>query len=265
MCCTCFCSYFKPFVGLLQHIYLIFGIFTYVYAKRKKNPIFSDFSKKTERIRWWGGPALLVPENPDRAVKILARYPVEELSENESTKIRAWRYTGGILGILSALFKAFKLVRAENDSLKNVLLYTYYLAGDWEPSDKLVELNFSNKACMTAEIYPNENKGRILLCTPHPECMVWWDGHIEEIDDTGFNCLATGFHRWKNIAALSKNVEDESTHTWWVVRRITAWAAKISDDHLPPICKGKITEEEKSILNENIFWDGSLINQMKNI
>lgn len=231
----------------------------------KDNPIFSDFSSKTERIRWWGGPALILPDKPDRDLTILARYPVKDFSKNKSTRIHAWRYTGGIHGLISALFKAFRLIKDENDSLKNLLIYTYYLAGNWELTDKIIELDFSNKPCMTAEIYPNGNKGRILLCTAHPEYMVWWKGQIEEVDDTGFNCLATGFHRWKNIDPLSKTIEDELTHTWWIVRRIVAWAAKVPNNHLPPICKGKITEEGKSILKDNIFWDGSLINQMKNI
>ena len=232
---------------------------------RKDNPIFSDFSKETLRIRWWGGPALIVPENPDREVTILLRYPVEEMSENKSTRIYAWRYMGGIRGIISGIFRAFKMVKNENDSLKNVPMYAFYLAGDWKQSDKLIELNYSNKPCMTAEIYPNENKGRILLCAAHPEYMIWWNGQIEEIDDSGFNCIGEGFHRWNNIDSLSKTVEDEFTYTWWVVRRITAWAAKVPDNHLPLISKGKITEDAKLILSENIFWDSSLIDQMKNI
>lgn len=229
------------------------------------HPIFSGFTKETERIRWWGGPAFLIPDETDREISILARYPKKDLSENESTRIKAWRYIGGIHGLLSALLKAFKMIKSEKDSLKNLLMYTFYLAGDWELTDKLIELNFSNKACMTAEIYPNENKGRIFLCAAHPEYMIWWGGHIEEVDDSGFNCIADGFHRWKNIAPLSKTLEDELTQSWWIVRRIVAWAAKIQDNHLPPICKGKITEKEKPILSKNIFWDGSLINQMKNI
>jgi hypothetical protein len=231
----------------------------------KDNSIFSDFPGETERIRWWGGPALVVPENPDREVKILARYPTKDLSENDSTNIHAWKYKGGIRGLLVALFKAFKLIKDEKDSLKNILMYAYYLAGDWKHTDEIIELNLSGKPCMTAEIYPNENKGRILLCTAHPEYMVWWGGQIEEVDDTGFNSLATGFHRWKNIVNLSKTTADELTHTWWIVRRSIAWAAKVPDDSLPPICKGEITKGAKSVLSENIFWDGSLIDQMKNI
>ena len=48
----------------------------------KNNPIFSDFPKNIERIRWWGGPALVLPKNLDRDVKILATYPEKEMSEN---------------------------------------------------------------------------------------------------------------------------------------------------------------------------------------
>jgi hypothetical protein len=34
------------------------------------HPIFSDFPYDSDRIRWWGGPALLVPETPDRELRI---------------------------------------------------------------------------------------------------------------------------------------------------------------------------------------------------
>ena len=74
----------------------------------KDNPIFSDYPDDTLRIRWWGGSALLVPEKQDREIKILARYPKKEISEDESTKINAWKYTGGIWGLLFAFFNALK-------------------------------------------------------------------------------------------------------------------------------------------------------------
>lgn len=231
----------------------------------KNHPIFSDFPKETERIRWWGGPALLVPDETDRDITVLAQYPSKDLSENNSTNIKAWKYIGGIRGLPLAILKALKLVKAEKGSLISALWYTYYLVGDWKPTEKVIELNYSNKACITAEIYPNHNEGRILLCTAHPEYMVWWDGHIEEVETNGFNCIATGLHQWKDIAPLSKNAGDELTHTWWIVRRFVAWAAKIPDDHLPPIHKGQVTKKGKLIVAENIFWDGSVINQMKNI
>jgi hypothetical protein len=230
----------------------------------KDNPIFSDFTGIKVRMRWWGGPALLVPEKPNRNLTVLARYPKEDLSENELTRIYAWRYTGGFRGLFSALLRAFQLIKKENENLKNLFMYTYLLSGDWQLTNKIVDLNFSNKPSMTAEIYPNENKGRILLCTAHPEYMVWWNGYIKEVDDSDFNCLATGFHQWTEIASLSKNVNDELTHTWWIVRRSVAWAAKVPDDHLPPIQQDIITPKKK-ILSENIFWDGNLTNQIKNI
>ncbi|UCH71485.1 MAG: hypothetical protein JSW62_03550 [Thermoplasmatales archaeon] len=231
----------------------------------KDHPIFSDFVHDTERIRWWGGPALILPEKPDRDVKILAKYPAQDLSENESTKINAWRYTGGVWGIFSAFLKALKFIKKEKGDLKNVFLYTYYMAGNWELTDKIIELGYSNKPSITAEIYPNKNKGRILLCTSHPEYMIWWNGSIEEIKNTNFNCLATGLHKWKQINPLSKSVTKEFTHTWWMIRRFVAWAAQIPDEHLPPIQLEKNINKIKSIISENIFWDGSLLNLMNNI
>ncbi len=123
----------------------------------------------------------------------------------------------------------------------------------------------SNKASITSEIYPNKNKGRILLCTSHPEYMIWWDGYIQEVDDSEFNCLGKGLYQWKNIKPLSKTLQDELTYTWCVVRRFAAWAAKTPDNHMPPIEKGKLSDKAKEIIKNNIYWDGTLIDQMKNI
>ena len=231
----------------------------------KDNPIFSDFPMDTERIRWWGGPALIVPKKPDREVKVLARYPEKELSEDETTKIFAWKYSGGIHGLIFSVFKGLKFIKANKGSLRNLPLYSYFFAGDWKPSNKLIELNFSNKASMTAEIYPNKNNGRIILCTGHPQYMIWWGGKIEEVNNTGFKCIATGFHQWKQIAPLSKEAIDEFTHSWWIVRRMVAWAAKIPDKDMPPIIKGQLTEKSKKFLSSKVYWDGTILHQISNV
>jgi len=231
----------------------------------KDNPIFSDFSKETERIRWWAGQALLLPENPDREIRVLARFPKQELSDNDATRVYAWRYIGGIRGILKALVQAYRLVQKEHLDVKLIPLFAYYLAGDWEKTDKIIHLDFSDKPSITAEVYPNENKGRILLSTAHAEYMIWQDGHIEEVDDTKFNCLATGLHQWKDIPELSETLEYELTHNWWIHRRFAAWLAKVPDDHLPPICQSKITQKDRYLISNNIFCTDSLVNQMKNI
>ena len=231
----------------------------------KDNPIFSDISHETERIRWWGGPALILPEKPDRDVKILAVHPEKDISDNADTNIYAWRYSGGIIGLVVAFIKALKLIKDEKDYLKNVFIYTYYLAGNWELTEKKIELDYSNKPSITAEIYPNKNKGRILLCTSHPEYMIWWNGHIEEMKDEKFNCIATGLHKWKDINPLSKSVKDELTHSWWILRRFVAWAAKVPDDNLPPIESKELTEREKKIITNNIICSGNLLDRIKNI
>jgi hypothetical protein len=94
--------------------------------------------------------------------------------------------------------------------------------------------------------------------------MVWWGGHIIESNNKK-NSLASGLHRWINIDSLSKTVEKELTHTWWIVRRLVAWAAKVDDDSLPPIICNENKKNIKKIVNENILWDGTIINQIKNI
>jgi len=194
----------------------------------KDNPIFADYKEKTIRIRWWGGPGLLLPENSDREIKVLAKYPEKDFSMEKNTKIKAWIYCGGIIGLAKSFFKSFRFIKKEKDSLRNLILYTYCFAGNWGKSDSFIELNYSNMAGMTAEIYPNENKGRIVLCAAHPEYMIWWGGNIEEVNDSGFNCLGTGLHKWKNIKPLSKTLQDEFTYTWWIVRRITCLGSKSS-------------------------------------
>jgi glutamine amidotransferase-like uncharacterized protein len=231
----------------------------------KDHPIFSDFKNKTERIRWWGGPALILPKNTNREVKILAKYPSLDIANNESIKIHAWKYKGGIHGLVIAFLKSLKLIKKEKGGLKNVFLYTFFLAGNWKLSESKIELDYSNRPSITAEIYPNEKKGRMLLCTAHPEYMIWWDGYIKE-NKTDFNCLANGLYKWENIAPLSKSLVKELTHTWWMIRRFAAWTAKIKETDLPPIKEEQdISEAGKNIISENILWDGTLKNQMINI
>ncbi len=231
----------------------------------RDHPIFSDFNKDSERIRWWGGPALVVPEKPDRSVQVLAKYAFHDHALDKKIKINAWKYTGVIHCLVVAFFKALQFIRKEHDSLKNVFLYTFYMAGDWELTDRSIELDYSDKPSITAEIYPNIHEGRILLCTSHPEYMVWEDGRITEMKKTSFTCLATGLYKWEDIAPLSQNAINELTNTWWMIRRFVAWAAKVPDDQLPPIQKEVITDKDKSIVSKNVFWDGSLLNQMENI
>lgn len=235
------------------------------YIILKDNPIFRDYQNNTLRMRWWGGPGFIIPKNQDRDVKILMNYPKKALSENKDTRIFAWVYKGSYLGLIRGIIRSAKLIRKENDSFRNLLIYAFFLAGKWKKTGTPIELDLKNKPCMTTEIYPNKNKGRIILCGAHPEYMVWWGGNIEENSEIDFNDLAHGLHRWKNINPLSKTIADELTYTWWVVRRMVAWAGKVQDDHMPPIEKGEINEKVQDLIKTDILWDGSLINIINNI
>ena len=177
----------------------------------KDNPIFSDINNDFRRIRWWAGQSLWVSDNPDRDVKILARFPKDDVSKNDSIKIHAWRYTGGIHGFLKAIYKSFKMTKKYELGLSFVPLFTYYLASDWEPTGRVIELRMDDNPCMTSEIYPNENAARIVLSTVHSEYMVWWGGHIENNSDNEMNCIGNGFYRWRDIDKLSSKLQKELT------------------------------------------------------
>lgn len=231
----------------------------------KEHPVFSDVPDTTIRIRWWGGPGLIVPEKHSKDINVLAWYPDDALTEKTRTSIVAWRYTGGFFGLFKGCWKACHLIKQHHEPLKNLFLYSYYLAGPWKMTSHQIDMDLAKKASITTEIYPNEHKGRILLCTSHPEYMIWWEGHIEEEPEEKDTSIAKGFHRWHAIQPFSKNLVDEVTTTWWMVRRFAAWAAKVPDDHMPPIEKGTINDNAQKILSENVFWDQTLLNQMKNI
>ena len=74
-----------------------------------------------------------------------------------------------------------------------------------------------------------------------------------------------GLHQWKNIDKLSKSLEQELTHNWWMLRRFVAWTSKVPDNHLPPIELGKITKDIDDLIKTHVYWDGNFLNQLKNI
>jgi hypothetical protein len=215
-------------------------------------------------MRWWGGLAFIISENDNRSITVLARYPQHDFSSDEKTKVFAWKYVGGIFGLIKGFYKGLQYVKAQKKKILQALLYAYYFAGDWKKTDRVIDLDFSNRPCLTAELYPNENNGRIILCGTHPEYMIWWDGHIEEVSEDSDHCIANGFHQWKDISLRSTDGMDELTHTWWLVRRLVSWAAKIPDDQLPPIEIDHGNNTRESLIHE-VFWDGTLEKKLKYI
>lgn len=200
------------------------------------HPIFDDFLENTRRIQWIGGPALVLPDNPDRKVDVLARYPAD-LSENESLMVHVWKYTGGFLGLIRGVFNLINNLKSYGIPINYIFSYlgrSYGFATDWKKTDKILDLNFSDKPSNTAEIYPNENQGRIVLDGAHPEYPVSFGGHIEEADDTRNNSLYS-LYNWVNVTPPDKTPEDESTYNYCIVRRQVAWAAKVPDNDLPPV------------------------------
>jgi len=202
------------------------------YRINTSHPIFQDYLENTRKIRWCGGPSIVVPENPDREVSVLAWYPEEEMSENESTKLYAWKYTGGVFGMIKGLIKGFKDRDISEFTYSFSSAYTH--AEDWKRTNKIIETDYSNQPAITSEIYPNNNAARIVLSGPHTERNVWWGGHYEEVRDHKHNNLWEGFV--KLVGIESKPFLLEWTYNYWLNRRCVAWVSnKVPDDDLPPV------------------------------
>jgi hypothetical protein len=197
------------------------------------HPIFDDYLEGKRKIRWIGLEPLEIPEYPDREITALARFPSQEISDNKTTQIHHWEYTGRISGFIKALFRRGGDIHYWENL--GVFMKIFVFAGDWEP-DILLETNFSNKPFMTAETYPNHNKARLVLCSGHPEHNVWWGGHLEEIEDTDDNNIYEGFYHWKNVTPEEETVEDEFAYNYWIIRRCIAWASNmVPDNDLPSV------------------------------
>jgi len=215
----------------------------------KDHPIFEDFLENKRRICWVGGPSLNVTEESDREIHILARYPIEEISNNKSTDIYAWNYVGGLRGFFKAIIT--NLGKGYHSLMMNAYMY----GEDWKKTDKLIETDFSNQPAMTAEIYPNENKARIVLSGLHPEFKVWWGGEIVQVEDNCKNNLYKGFHRWLNITPHNETIENEYEYNYWINRRSVAWASnQVNDLDLPPVYgPSEVRDFEKSKINSEEF------------
>jgi len=203
----------------------------------KNNPIFRDFLETSRRIRWVSGQKLILPDGNCDRIKVLAKYPKEEISDNETFRIHHWEYNGGIAGLIKAFIRS---IRGDEEIffVKNlgILMKTLVFAEDWDMTDDIVETNHANSPFIISEIYPNENKARIILCNGHLEMNVWWGGHIEEMEDTDHNNIYDSFHHWVGITPEDETVEDEFSYNYWIIRRSIAWVSKkVSDNDLPPV------------------------------
>jgi hypothetical protein len=198
----------------------------------KDNPIFNDFIGDTRKIRWIGMEGFELPENPDREIIVLAKFPEEEVSNDPSSQIHYWTYTGGISNLIKALFVKDEIIWCKN---LGILMRSFLFSSDWEMTDKIVETDVADKIFMSAEIYPNENKARIVICSGHPELLTWWGGDLKDVEDTDNNSIYEGFYRLEDAIPFEETIEDEFTYNNCIIRRIIAWEAKIPDNDLPPV------------------------------
>ena len=101
----------------------------------KDNPIFDDFAGNTRKIRWIGMSGFDIPEQPDREIMVLAKFPEEELSDNETaSQVHHWTYTGGLRGLIKGMFTKGDVIWCKN--LGVFLMKSFIFSGDWEKTDK---------------------------------------------------------------------------------------------------------------------------------
>lgn len=197
----------------------------------RSHPIFNDCQTDTTRITWIGGPSIVYSDNIDRQAHIIANFPDWEICENDSVKIKSWEYTGGIKGIIKSFFN---IIKSGINPIKHADAVMMDMS-DWECTGEIIKTDVASRGFMSAEVYPNENQGRIVLISGHPECKVWWGGHIIDYPDTDSNNLYDGFHGWVDTIPFEETIEDEKTYSHWIIRRSIAWGAKIPECNLPPV------------------------------
>ena len=217
------------------------------------NPIFDDLHEDTRLVRWISGPSLDFPADPDREIKVLASYPDEEISDNESVQIHHWKYTGGLAGLIKAAFKGDGEIQYWERY--GIFMRAFVFAKDWEMTDKMVTTNLSGKNMMTYEIYPNDNKARIILNGGHPEMNVWWGGEIQEKVDDENNTIYDAFHHWVNVTSEEETIEDEFSYNYWMIRRCVAWVSqRVPVNELPVVYgKSEVCDFVNSTVNESNF------------
>ena len=154
------------------------------------HPIF--YGCNDERIiRWVGGPALI----PFKNVTIIARYPLQNLSNNANTTIHAWRFKFGII-----------------DS--------------WDMTDDIIKTHLAGRPAALEGRY---GKGIVVVFGNHPEHPVWEGGKIFEIDTNSNHLFFKGLFQWRDRKFLPQS------YNWWIVRRSVAWVAGIDGNELPPV------------------------------
>ena len=215
----------------------------------RNHPIFSNCKTNTTRVTWIGGPGIIFSDNVDREAEIIARFPEWEICENETVQIKSWKYTGGLKGMFNSFFKELRKgnnpVRSPSDFFMNIT--------DWECTGAILQTDNADTGFMTAETFPNENQGRIVLISGHPECKVWWGGHIENHPETDSNNLYDGLHEWVDVIPFNQTIEDEKTHAYWIIRRSIAWGSKIPESDLPPIYGPSRIKELESYIQPTDF------------
>ena len=197
----------------------------------KDHPIFNGYSGDTLRFYSVGGGPFYIPlEYSDFE---LAKFPKECYGSDETTQVIAWNFP------LKDLFN----VKTFGKSVKNLLNLIFkgpYLGYvnfiDWDKTSDIIELGFENLPAAVALNYPDDDGGRVIMTTLHPELKVWDGGHIKNAGESDDNCMYDGLYAWYDENGLMDDPDIKYQPNNWYSRREAAWASGIvPDEHLPPV------------------------------
>lgn len=85
---------------------------------------------------------------------------------------------------------------------------------------------------MAAAVATTYGEGNVVLYGPHPEHRVVVNGSVEEYLGHGIPNFAGPVERYVFNYFGQRLSED---YNWWIVRRSTAWAGGVPQEHLPPL------------------------------
>ena len=137
---------------------------------------------------------------------------------------------------------------AEEISEKAPIHFWKKINGEW----KIVGDVKTDLKGLYAAIATTYGNGRVVLFGPHPEEKTVIGGHVEEfLGRNKYTLYRQDYlYRWVNGTPMNWS------YNWWILRRSVAWAAGVSEGHLPPVDESMLFITQPNIWHPGIYLNG---------
>jgi len=202
------------------------GVSVDLHSIDTSHPFFNGYLDPQVAIRWYGGPGFVLDGDAD----ILARYPIQEISENADTRFHVWRYDNPLPATapMGAINNYSNPTDADLDEyadwLEDNMDFPYLVDYD-KISGEYIDTYVSDSGAIVADTFGD---GSVIVFGPHPEDWTWTNGYIQDNNDTDSNTLIKGLYHWGGNYVKQDEPE-------WMIIRGAAWAIGLDDSELPPI------------------------------